>query len=103
NLDKLDIGKVGVYEIEYIAKDESNNETRVKVKVTVVDTVKPSIKNTKDLSFLVDTSLSKLKFLEGISVSDNYDKNISLDQLYVDYSAVNVNVPWVYPVVYLLS
>ncbi|QVK19416.1 DUF5011 domain-containing protein [Mycoplasmatota bacterium] len=103
NLDNLKIGKIGVYEIEYIAIDESNNERRVPIQVQVIDTKKPVLKNISNLSILVNTSIEKSIFTQNITIEDNYDGVISIYHLRVDYHLINPNKPGVYPVLYFVS
>lgn len=103
NLENLKIGTIGEYEIEYIAIDESNNEKRVSVKVKVIDTEKPEMKNISDLTISVNTPLEKSIFVQNVLVEDNYDGIISLEHLMIDYHLVNSNKPGVYPVLYFVS
>lgn len=100
---KLNIGVIGEYEITYIVRDEAKNETRKSVKVKVVDTKAPEIKYTKDLKFLVNTELTKWMFIEHLQVSDNYDKNLTVNDIEVYFDQVDVTKPGVYPVMYFLS
>jgi len=103
NLGNLNIDTVGEYTIEYIAIDESNNEKRVPIKVKVIDTINPEIKNLSHLTILVNIVIERSHFTQNIVIEDNYDINISIEYLIVDYRLVDTSSPGIYPVFYFVS
>ncbi len=103
NLDNLTIDTVGEYEIEYVAVDEEQNTRRVPIKLKVLDTTKPEIKNAHDLEILVNENIDKSVLIQGITIEDNYDVIIPNDKLVVDYHFVNTSKPGIYPVFYFVS
>ena len=83
-------------EVAVIAVDEGGNETRVVSSLTLVqDTEPPVISGVKDLRVVAGDTVS---YMEGISVTDNMDPNVTVD---VDISQVRQKEAGVYPIVYI--
>ena len=83
-------------EVAVIARDAGGNETRVVSSlVLVLDTEPPVISGVKDLRGYTGETVS---YMDGISVTDNWDPNVSVD---VDISQVRQKEAGVYPIVYI--
>ena len=92
---KLDVA--GTYDLVYKAADKAGNEATKTVKVTVVapDTTAPVIAGTRNIT--LDLGADKPNWLEGVTVTDNEDKNPVLT---VDDSLVKLDQVGEYNLVY---
>ncbi len=90
-----DVSVGGEYVFQVSLTDASGNETIVDVPFTVVDDhTAPLIYGAHDLEGFVGENIS---YLDGITVSDNYDENPVLT---VDNSQVNNRISSTFPVTY---
>ncbi|HEY8365365.1 MAG TPA: immunoglobulin-like domain-containing protein, partial [Haloplasmataceae bacterium] len=85
---KVDITKIGEYQVEYYLKDSQGNETVKSIKVIVQDTTKPEIANCKDLTISVHSDINEEFFWKDIIVTDNSQGNVTkgldLENLVID-------------------
>ncbi len=84
----------GEYIIEYSCDRGDAVTARSALKVYAADTVPPVIAGTSDKLVYVGDTVS---YREGVTVTDNTDRNV---QLKIDTSGVNLTAPGVYPVIY---
>lgn len=92
---KPDTSQIGEQKITVKVTDAGNNCAEEEAVLTVVeDTKAPEIKGAEDFSVTIGESIS---YKEGVTVKDDYDKNVKLD---VDSSKVDVNKTGTYPVTY---
>ncbi len=96
-LGEIDLNKLGEYQIIYRATDEAGNSVEEIRTVLVVDTVKPVIVGA--VNFEVEVNGSLTDYLNSVTASDNVDGDLT-DLMEIDYSAVIMNVPGLYPLVY---
>ncbi|MBP3809666.1 MAG: transglutaminase domain-containing protein [Clostridiales bacterium] len=93
-----DVSQGGEYVFQVSVKDASGNEKIVDVPFTVVDDhTAPLIYGAHDLEGFVGMNQS---YLDGITVTDNYDPN---PVLVVDNSQVNTNISSSFPVTYIAT
>lgn len=86
---------IGKYNVVFAAKDTSNNEAELVIEIQVRDTVKPTISG--NLIYKVsyrdklDLNVIKSKF----AISDNYDKNLTTDDITIklDNYTLNQTIP----------
>jgi len=90
-----DVSTSGEYDIPVVLTDTSGNQSIVNVPFTVIDDhLAPLIYGAKDFECFIGEPVS---YLEGITVTDNYDPNPVLT---VDTSEVNTAAASTYPVTY---
>jgi len=90
-----DFSKTGVQEIILILEDTSGNKKELEASLTIkADTEAPKIEGVNDKTIYIDT---KVSYKNGITVTDNKDKNVAL---VVDSSAVNLKKAGSYKVIY---
>ena len=90
-----DYSKGGEFKAEALLTDAVGNTASVMVPLSVTcDDTPPVITGAKDISAFTGTSIT---YREGISVTDDYDKNPTLT---IDTSKVDMNKPGVYKVIY---
>lgn len=92
--------KLGTYSISFEVKDKSNNIAKTSIAVKVVDLKKPTLTTTKQTytqSYKTQLQLSDI--LNTITVTDNYDKNLTATLKNENYTA-NYNTPGTYQIVY---
>ncbi len=77
DLSSLDFSKLGQYTIIYFVEDTSGNITRINAIVTVIDDVAPVISGYDDITIVLNTLVDRAFLLEGISIIDNYDGDIT--------------------------
>jgi hypothetical protein len=77
----IDMDRIGTYDIYYSLTDESGNKAEAKMKIKVVDRIKPIIYKMDDLIFLVDNE--KPLFYPLFDITDNYN---SPDELVIKYT-----------------
>lgn len=93
--ESTDLTHPGKRSVTVIATDAGGNKTEAVAQMTLVaDTDPPVIKGIKDITSIKGRAIS---YKNGVSVSDNADKDI---KLVVDQSAVNTKVVGTYPVIY---
>jgi hypothetical protein len=93
-----DVSQGGEYTFQVSLTDTSGNQTVIDVPFTVIDDhTAPLIYGAHDLEGFVGMNQS---YLDGITVTDNYDPN---PVLVVDNSQVNLHVVGDYPVTYTAS
>ena len=93
-----DYSKGGEFKAEALLTDAVGNTSSVMVPISVTcDNTPPVITGTKDISGFTGTSIT---YREGVSVTDDYDKNPSLS---IDTSKVDLNKPGVYKVTYIAT
>lgn len=91
-----DFTKLGTQEVKLKVTDEGGNVTEAVARVEVVeDTEPPVIEGVTDLTVPAGSSVS---YKRNITVTDNYDTDVSLD---VDTSAVDLNTVGEYPITYI--
>jgi hypothetical protein len=94
----VDLTQLGVYDLIYIAKDKSGNESRITVKVTVVDTIKPEVTGNKDLSFEVDTNVTMEMLYKDIDIKDN--SKAVVERQIIGFEAINTGRLGTYTIKY---
>lgn len=86
---------LGEQKVTIKATDAGGNSTEKEAALNVVeDTKAPTIKGAEDFSVTIGESIS---YKSGVSVKDDYDKDVKLD---IDSSKVDVNKVGTYPVTY---
>lgn len=73
---KVDLTRVGIYEITYYLTDLYGNQTTHHTNVLVIDNIKPVITKIKEAYYIVGSTFNIYHYF---SVSDNYDSYVSLD------------------------
>jgi hypothetical protein len=84
---KVDLTKLGEYDLIYRAEDADGNVKEEKVKVAIVDTIKPEVTGNRDLEFEVKTQLSLDLLYEGIVTNDN--SKLIVDKQIIGFEAIN--------------
>lgn len=90
-----DTSVLGLQQVSIQVSDAGGNKTEVKANLSIVpDTEAPVIDGVKELTVEVGGSVS---YKRDVTVTDNCDTDLELQ---VDNSAVDLNTPGTYPVVY---
>ncbi|ERJ11262.1 immunoglobulin-like domain-containing protein [Haloplasma contractile] len=93
---RVDYDTPGVYRVNYIVTDLSGNVTIKPINITIVeDTTEPVIAGTRD--FTVEVNFDAPNYLEGVTVSDDFDSNVTIN---VDSSDVDLETVDTYDLVY---
>ena len=93
-----DVSQGGEFVFQVSLTDTSGNQTIIDVPFTVIDDhTAPLIYGAHDLEGFVGESIS---YLDGITVTDNYDPN---PELVVDNSQVNTHISSTFPVTYIAT
>lgn len=71
--DNIDTSKLGKMNVELLIKDKNNDEEKIKINITIVDTTKPVIEAKKEISTYVGT---KIDLLKDVKVTDNSKEEI---------------------------
>lgn len=93
-----DLTRLGEQPLVLIVTDEGGNQIKKEIVLTVLeDTGLPSILGAVDITAYLGSTIS---YKEGITVTDDHDKNVRLD---VDTSSVNLQACGEYPVLYIAT
>lgn len=100
NIDKsnVNLNEIGEYIVFITVTDSSNNVTTEEINVFVVDCEAPTIGNLADFNYVVGENTPN--YLIDITVTDNYDQNISSDNVIVIDNYINYNQAGNFPLLY---
>ncbi len=96
---KVDLTKVGSYDLTYSVTDSDGNTTTKTITVDVLSNEHPEINGTKDLSVLANTTID---YLDGVSANDKEDGDLT-SSIIVDDSKVDLTKVGSYGVTYSVT
>lgn len=88
--------QLGQYPFYYICTDESENKTKLKHIITIVDETPPEI-IVEELEYLINSG--SINYREFVSVSDNYS-DLTFEDIFIFDDEVNFNKPGYYPITF---
>lgn len=93
----VDLAKLGTYPLDYIARDQSGNEAKVTVYITIADRTKPVFNVLKSTIYYAPGEDAP-NYIENASANDNYDGDVSHKITFT--TNVNYLVAGTYDVIY---
>ncbi len=101
DLSNVDMNTVGTFNVVYTVTDSQNNTNTKTITVNIVDTTKPVLIGEDTFTYEVDSN--EPDWLSLISVTDNYDGDITLTLSNIDLSNVDMNTVGTFNVIYTVT